>query len=271
MLHLTLDGFGGLRSRYDDIRLVQELLEEVPARLGLQPVMPPMLMPYYNGVEPDDCGISGFVFLAGGHFTVHTFSFREVYYADLVSRDVFEPEQAGLLLKRALPSETTHLAAVGRARTAQHKDAAVHPEEDFGPHLMINIEGYSGPKTMDGLFELFDNLPERIDMTPIMRPYVMPSVMADGSRVISAMTMIAESHIALHYFAATGRAFFDIFSCKFFDVDAVLGELKAAFPGESHETRLIARGRGYTAYRTERSAEYDRTRAWLPSRPGRKA
>ena len=108
-------------------------------------------------------------------------------------------------------------------------------------------------------------------MTPIMRPYVMPSVMADGSRVISAMTMIAESHIALHYFEATGRAFFDIFSCKFFDVDAVLGELKAAFPGESHETRLIARGRCYTAYRTERSAEYDRTRAWLPSRPGRKA
>lgn len=269
MLHLTLDGFGGLRSRYDDIRLVQELLEEVPARLGLQPVMPPMLMPYYNGVEPDDCGISGFVFLAGGHFTVHTFSFREVYYADLVSRDVFEPEQAGLLLKRALPSETTHLAAVGRARTAQHKDAAVHPEEDFGPHLMINIEGYTGPKTMDGLFELFDNLPERIDMTPIMRPYIMPSVMADGTRVLSAMTMIAESHIALHYFEATGRAFFDIFSCKFFDVDGVLAELKAAFPGESHETRLIARGRGYTAYRTERSAEYDRTRAWLPTRPSR--
>jgi len=269
MLHLTLDGFGGLRSRYDDIRLVQELLEEVPARLGLQPVMPPMLMPYYNGVEPDDCGISAFVFLAGGHFTVHTFSFREVYYADLVSRDVFEPEQAGLLLKRALPSETTHLAAVGRARTAQHKDAAVHPEEDFGPHLMINIEGYTGPKTMDGLFELFDNLPERIDMTPIMRPYVMPSVLPDGSRVLSAMTMIAESHIALHYFEATGRAFFDIFSCKFFDVDGVLAELKAAFPGESHETRLIARGRGYTAYRTERSAEYDRTRAWLPTRPSR--
>mgnify|MGYP003353021486 CR=1 FL=1 len=69
MLHCTLDGFGGHRSRFDDIRLVHELLEELPGRLGLQPAMPPMLLPYYNGVEPDDCGISGFVFLAGGHLT----------------------------------------------------------------------------------------------------------------------------------------------------------------------------------------------------------
>ncbi len=266
MLHLTLDGFGGHRSRYDDIRLVQELLEEVPSRLGLQPVMPPMMLPYYNGVEPDDCGISGFLFLAGGHFTIHTFSFREVFFADLVCRDAFEPEQAGLLIKRALPVETAHLATVGRGRTATHRDAAVHPAEDFGPHLMINIDGYSGPKDMDGLFQLFDNLPERIDMTPIMRPYVLPSRLADGSRVVSAMTMIAESHIALHWFEATGRAYFDIFSCKFFDIEPVLAELLRAFPGEAHETRLIARGRGYTAYRTERSAEYARTKAWLPAR-----
>ena len=77
MLHFTMDGFGGHRSRFDDIRLVQEVLEELPVHLGLTPAMPPMLLPYYNGVEPDDCGVSGFVFLAGGHLTIHTFSFRE--------------------------------------------------------------------------------------------------------------------------------------------------------------------------------------------------
>jgi S-adenosylmethionine/arginine decarboxylase-like enzyme len=267
MLHLTLDGFGGHRSRYDDIRLVQELLEEVPARLGLRPVMPPLLLPYYNGVEPDDCGISGFVFLAGGHFTLHTFSFREVYFADLVAPGVFEPEQAALIVKRALPAETTHLQAAGRGPQPSPRDGGVHPEEDFGPHLMMTIEGYQGPQDMDALFTRFDNLPERIDMTPIMRPYVLPSRLDDGSRVLSAMTMIAESHIALHWFEASQRAYFDIFSCKFFDVEGVLGELKAAFPGAHHDTRLLARGRGYTRYRTERSAEYERTRSWLPARP----
>ena len=79
MLHFTLDGFGGHRSRYDDIRLIQELLEEVPARLGLQPVMPPMMLPYYNGVEPDDCGISGFVFsLAATSPSIHSAFARSI-------------------------------------------------------------------------------------------------------------------------------------------------------------------------------------------------
>ncbi len=264
MQHFTLDGFGGHRSRYDDIRLVQELCDEIPTALGLEPVMPPMLLPYYNGVEPDDCGISAFVLLAGGHFTLHTFSFRECYFADLVSPTAFEPDQAALLLKRGLPADTTHQQMTGRAR---RKDTQVHPDDDFGPHLMIDIAGYQGPTDMDGLFRLFDNLPERIQMTPIMRPYVLPSLLPDGSRVLSAMTMIAESHIALHWFEATGRAWFDIFSCKFFDVEPVLDALRAAFPGESHETRLIPRGVGYQSYRTDRSAEYDRTRVWLPRRP----
>lgn len=86
MQHLTLDGRGGYRSRYDDVSLVYELLEELPTALEVQPAMPPMVLPYYNGVAPDDCGISAFVFLVGGHLTLHTFSFRECYYADLVAR-----------------------------------------------------------------------------------------------------------------------------------------------------------------------------------------
>ncbi|MCX6561209.1 MAG: hypothetical protein NTZ26_11945 [Candidatus Aminicenantes bacterium] len=76
MYHFTLDAFRGFRSRLDDIHLVHEVLDEIPLRLGLKALMPPFVLPYYNGVIPEDCGISAFVFLAGGHFTIHTFSFR---------------------------------------------------------------------------------------------------------------------------------------------------------------------------------------------------
>ena len=103
--HSTLDGFGGHRSRFDDIRLVHELLEELPERLGLQPAMPPMLLPYYNGVEPDDCGVSGFVFLPGGHLTLHTFSFRECYFADLVAPVAFDNGELTRLLRTGLERE----------------------------------------------------------------------------------------------------------------------------------------------------------------------
>ncbi|MBI5608484.1 MAG: S-adenosylmethionine decarboxylase [Deltaproteobacteria bacterium] len=271
MLHFTMDGFGGHRSRFDDIRLIHELLEELPARLGLKPAMPPMLLPYYNGVEPDDCGISAFLFLPGGHLTLHTFSFRECYFVDLVAPRPFDVHEAQAYIANALPvrSIETHTAR----RPRPFDDVPVHPDEDFGPHLLLNIEGYTGPTSMDGLFQLFDNLPPRIDMTPIMRPYVLRSMGENGQSTLSAMTMIAESHIALHIEEgtpgkeSTGRAYFDIFSCKFFDTDAVLGQLKAAFPGQSHTVQLISRGCGYTVKRTERAPEHARTKAWLTARP----
>ena len=61
MYHVMIDGFRGFRSRFDDIKLVQESLEEIPAKLGLQPVMPGFMLPYYDGVVPEDCGVSSFV------------------------------------------------------------------------------------------------------------------------------------------------------------------------------------------------------------------
>ena len=264
--HSTLDGFGGHRSRFDDIRLVHELLEELPERLGLQPAMPPMLLPYYNGVEPDDCGVSGFVFLPGGHLTLHTFSFRECYFADLVAPMAFDNGELTRLLRTALPTRNVDVHTA--LRPERFDEVRVQPEDDFGPHLLINIQGYTGPNNMDSLFQLFDNLPPRIDMTPIMRPYVLRSKTANGMSVLSAMTMIAESHIAIHINEATHEAFFDIFSCKFFDTTDVLEELKAAFPGKNHSVQLIARGCGYRTRRTEREPEHARTKSWLQSRPG---
>src|SRR2546429_9873015 len=84
--------------------------------------------------------------------------------------------------------------------------------------------------------------PRSIAMTPIMRPYVIRDRAADGRPVLSAMTMIAESHVSLHVFPDEERAYFDIFSCRFFDRDRVGPQLKACFPGGTVQEALIARG-----------------------------
>ena len=263
MQHLTLDGFGGHRSRFDDIRLIHELVDELPDRLGLTTAMPPMLLPYYNGPWPDDCGISAFVFLPGGHLTLHTFSYRECYFADLLSPLAFDEREAVRLFGLGLPAREQTVITTERGDT--RLGPTIDAEEDFGPHLFIDIGGYAGPRDMDGLFALFDTLPARIDMTPIMRPYVLRSRLADGSGVLSAVTMIAESHIALHIYEATGRAFFDIFSCRFFAPDAVIAELKRALPGAEHHIQLAARGHRYRSQRTTRTREHARSRRWLPA------
>ena len=105
MNHFVLDAFKSYRSRLDDILLIYELLEEIPQKMGLKVVMPPFVLPYYNGVVPEDCGISGFVFLAGGHFTIHTFSYREAYFADLFYPEKFDSRSLEEALKDAFPAE----------------------------------------------------------------------------------------------------------------------------------------------------------------------
>lgn len=265
MFHFTMDGFGGHRSRFDDIRLIHELLEELPVHLGLTPAMPPMILPYYNGVEPDDCGTSGFVFLPGGHLTIHTFSFRECFFVDMMSPIDFDQRDIESFLRNALPvqSSDTHV----RTRPTLVNHPPIEPDADFGPHLLVEIDKYTGPRSMDGLFSLFDTIPGRIGMTPIMRPYLLRSVGAADKRWLSAMTMIAESHIAMHLDQETDIAYLDIFSCKFFDTEPVLNQLKVAFPGQSRSIQLVPRGRGYKSRRTVREPEHARTKAWLGTRP----
>ena len=262
MLHFTMDGFHGYRSRLDDIRLVHELLEELPEALGLQPVMPPFLLPYYNGVHADDCGISAFLFLAGGHLTIHTFSVRECYFVDIVYPERFDTGLAGKLLNRTLPVNTIQTHSVDRFANMLH-DRTYEPTRDFGPHLFQDITGYEGARDMNTLFDLFEGLPARLDMTPIMRPYIISGETPSGDKVISAMTMIAESHIALHVFPEANRAYFDIFSCRPFDQEAVMAELLQALKGSGIQSAIVPRGQLYTELRSSSEDDATRSNRWL--------
>src|SRR3989442_705960 len=177
MLHFTIDGFRGFRSRFDDAHLIQEVLEDAPAQLGLRRAMPAFVLPYYNGVVPEDCGISAFVFLAGGHFTLHTFSFRETYFADLVAPDDFDAAKLRALLEAVFPCAITRVRTVARQVLM---DSEPDVENDFRPHLFLNVDAYQGPQSLDALFDVFDRLPAPVGMTPI-RPTREPMTVAHDS------------------------------------------------------------------------------------------
>ena len=103
-------------------------------------------------------------------------------------------------------------------------------------------------------------------MTPIMRPYVARSDMPDGSSVTSAMTMLAESHAALHIFESSRSAYFDVFSCNFFEIEAVVETLVEQFAGERHVLQHVARGRDYRELWTARKQQHSRSTQWLQRR-----
>lgn len=263
MNHFVLDAFHGYRSRLDDIMLVYEALEEIPQKLGLKAVMPPFILPYYNGVVPEDCGISAFVFLAGGHFTIHTFSFRETYFVDLLTPESYEPSMLEKLIKDAFPADRINSYTLKRGcQETYPTKIEINQELDFGPHLFFDMKNYNGPKSLDELFSFFDTMPFKIGMTPIIRPIVVKNKVSHEN-VISILTMIAESHISLHYFEESKQAYFDLFSCRFFDNADVCGTLKQILKSEINNETLISRGSKYQHYKNDQQAPVVDTRAWL--------
>ncbi len=263
MNHFMYDGYRGFRSRLDDVNLIYEILEEIPIKLGLKPIMPPFVMPFYNGMVPEDCGISAFVFLTQGHFTVHTFSFREVFFADLLCSESIDTNTLVGLLNNTFPSERHNINIAVRDRHESFPDEmSIDKIEDFGPHLFLDYENFEGPFNLEELFELFDILPSKIGMTPIMRPYAVKNNY-EKQNVISVLTMIAESHISLHLFRESRKAYFDLFSCSFFDYKKISTELKKVFRGKLTNEVLIARGSKYKTFRTSTSTEVAKSRQWL--------
>jgi S-adenosylmethionine decarboxylase len=111
-------------------------------------------------------------------------------------------------------------------------------------HLII--DGYGdNPKLMQDerfLYQLLNSYPEQIGMTKISSPLVFRYV---GSRHedwgISGFVLIAESHISIHTFVERRYINIDVFSCKDFNAEQVIKDLKDKFQLTRLSSRLINR------------------------------
>ena len=111
-------------------------------------------------------------------------------------------------------------------------------------HLIIDGYG-SNPKIMqdeDFLYQLLDSYPSQIGMTKISSPFVFRYV---GTNLedwgISGLVFIAESHISIHTFVERCYVNIDVFSCKDFNTEKAINDLKDKFQLTRFRTRLIDR------------------------------
>jgi S-adenosylmethionine decarboxylase len=103
------------------------------------------------------------------------------------------------------------------------------------------------------VFQVLNDLPDAIGMTKIIQPYVFPySGLVPEDKGITGVVVIAESHITFHSFTEKDYFFFDIFSCKHFDVDAVVDYIVKAFGVKSYEKHHASRGRYFPRSAEER-------------------
>lgn len=119
---------------------------------------------------------------------------------------------------------------------------------EFGPHLMLDCRQCDREKISDlrHVWNVLNDLPEAIGMTKITQPYVFPySGLIPEDQGITGVVVIAESHITFHSFVEKDYFFFDIFSCKSFDVDRVEAYITEAFGVKQCERHLVSRGQHF--------------------------
>jgi S-adenosylmethionine/arginine decarboxylase-like enzyme len=218
--HVMLDCYGANQFQLNDIKYINDTLNHLVYALKVNPICPPQLIPYYYGKVKDDLGISAFILLEGGHITIHTFPIRECYFVDIFYDGDFDEEIARTFLLKNLPfnEEMSFKNCLDRQKQ-DYQDIPYDSSCDFGPHLMTEINA-SGIITMERFFDFLETTVHEINMDPISRPYVLKST-PNKPKYLSAIIIIAQSHIALHYNYKTGIIYADIFSCAPFDFSNV--------------------------------------------------
>lgn len=112
MRHMMLDCYGAPNFNLDNNMGIYNLLNGIASMADLEPIAPPTLVPYYYCDDPEDVGISAYLFLRGGHITIHTFSKRECYFVDIMSHDFFSAESVYKYLEVNLPFNTADRKSV---------------------------------------------------------------------------------------------------------------------------------------------------------------
>lgn len=126
---------------------------------------------------------------------------------------------------------------------------------EFGPHLMMDCRecDYDKISDLQYVFQVLNDLPDAIGMTKIIQPYVFPySGLIPEDKGITGMVVIAESHITFHSFTEKDYFFFDIFSCKHFDVEVVVDYIVKAFGVKNYEKHVASRGQYFPRTLEER-------------------
>jgi S-adenosylmethionine decarboxylase len=91
-MHLIIDGYGDNPKLMKDEQFLYHLLDSYPAQIGMTKISSPLVFRYI-GSKPEDWGISGFVFIAESHISIHTFVERRYVNIDVFSCKDFNSEQ----------------------------------------------------------------------------------------------------------------------------------------------------------------------------------
>ncbi len=220
MTHYMFDGYGvKAKIPMGDTSFINQTINLVLFDLGLKPISPAYLLPYDYGLIPLDEGLSSYLFLEGGHFTIHTFPLRGCFFVDLYTPQTIDQKRFEKVLNTYWPSDAKKSRSFSANRLGKNQSETFDPKAVFGPHVMATLS-LQKTFTLSETNAFLEGLIQKIGMTPITRAYGLHD-RYDQPKFLSSIVMIAESHLSIHINLKTNHMFFDIFSCKMFEYSSI--------------------------------------------------
>ena len=239
MKHVMIDCYCTNNYKLDDFMYIHDLLNKLADWAKFKTVAPPIVIPYYYCKDENDVGLSAYLFLNGGHITIHTFSRRQCYFVDVMYDGNFDAEGIYEFLQGNLTFEKSISNFCINDRRVTNNLREIVTDTDFGPHLVGRIIP-SCEISLDKMFDTLERLVSVANMTPICRPNVIKNTINNHSW-LQGIIVIAQSHISLYYDIENSMLYFDLFSCSYFDFSQMKKAISELL-GSPESLQLIKRG-----------------------------
>lgn len=89
--HLMLDLNECNVDKLNNYKLIFDLLNTIPEKIGMTKITQPYVFPY-SGLVPEDEGITGICIIAESHLSIHTFPKKKYVFIDIFSCKFFDLE-----------------------------------------------------------------------------------------------------------------------------------------------------------------------------------
>lgn len=111
----------------------------------------------------------------------------------------------------------------------------------WGYHLMLDCSGCENIDDRDTIYRFIKDLVVRIDMVAHGEPIIEHLLPGDPKQGYSLMQLITTSNISAHFMELDGTAYFDIFSCKEFDLECAKSVVREYFHPKKMRVNYLTR------------------------------
>jgi S-adenosylmethionine/arginine decarboxylase-like enzyme len=106
---------------------------------------------------------------------------------------------------------------------------------------MLDCSGCTGIYSKENIYNFIKDLVPRIDMLAHGEPIIEHLLPGDPKQGYSLMQLITTSNICAHFMELDGTAYFDIFSCKSFDIELAKAVVTEYFAPAKMRVNFITR------------------------------